>query len=156
MPSRSRTSCPRRGLSRCFLPGAVLALSVALPLAAVAQDSTAGPAQDSTADTAQRASPQIAHERLMQFARAHLAINEARDDFHSEVARVHDAEGRQRAREVVDARIASILEEQEMSREEYDDVILLISLDEPLRTRFEEALAEIEAGTERDPSEAHP
>jgi len=148
MTSRSRNRRPHPGLGWCFLALAVPALSAALPATSVAQDPTPGVAPDSSAD--------IARERLTQFARAHIAINEARDDFHSEVARVHDAEGRHRAREAVDARIASILAEQEMSRQEYDDFILRISVDEALRTRFEEALAEVEAGTERDRSQANP
>ena len=82
--------------------------------------------------------------RLVQFARAHRAINEARDEFHGEVARVHDEEGRARAREAVDERIAEILAEHEITREEYDEFILLISLDAELRTAFEEALAQLE------------
>lgn len=86
--------------------------------------------------------------RLVQFARAHLAIAEARDEFHGEVARVHDEEGRIRAREEVDVRIAEILEENEMTREEYDGFILSISLDGELRAAFEEALVQLQ----EDPS----
>lgn len=77
---------------------------------------------------------------LTRFARAHVAINEARDEFHGQVARVHDEEGRRRAREEVDARITAILEEEQIPREEYDAFILRISLDGELRARFEEIL----------------
>ena len=83
-------------------------------------------------------------ERMTQFAQAHIAINDARDEFHGAVARVHDPEGRIRAREEVEAAIEAILEEAEMTREEYDQITLLISLDGELRTMFEEVMVELE------------
>lgn len=107
---------------------ALLAVAAALPRAAQAQD-TAEP---------------VDRERLTQFATAHIAINEARDAFHGEVARVHDEEGRLRAREEVDARIQEILEANEMTQEEYDDFILRISFDGELRAAFEEIVAQLE------------
>ena len=79
-------------------------------------------------------------ERLTHFAQAHVLINEARDEFHGQVARVHDEEGRRRAREEVDARIGEILEEHQLTAEEYDAFILQISLDGELRATFEEVL----------------
>lgn len=99
-------------------------------------------------DTAAAATRQMDRDRITQFARAHLGINDARDEFHGAVARVHDEEGRLRAREEVEANIAAILEENEMTREEYDEFILLISLDGELRATFEEIIAELE-----DPSD---
>jgi len=93
---------------------------------------------------AQQTTESMDRERLTQFAAAHLAINEARDEFHGQVARVHDEEGRLRAREEVDARIEEILTEHEMTREEYDEFILLISLDGELRAAFEEIVAQME------------
>jgi hypothetical protein len=90
----------------------------------------------------------ITRERLTEFARAHLAINEIRDEFHGEVARVHDAEGRARAREQVEAKISAVLEEYVMTREEFDEITLRISLDGELRVMFDEILVEIaEEGT---------
>lgn len=94
-------------------------------------------------DTAQAATQALDRARVTQFARAHLGINEARDEFHGAVARVHDEEGRLRAREEVEAKIAAILEENEMTREEYDEFILLISLDGELRVMFDEVLTEL-------------
>lgn len=99
---------------------ALLVLGAVTPSAARAQDTT-------TVDEA----------RLTQFAQAHIAINEARDEFHGQVARVHDEEGRRRAREEVDAKIEEILEAHEMTQEEYDEFILLISLDGELRAAFD-------------------
>lgn len=91
---------------------------------------------------------EVTREELEHFARAHVAINEIRDEFHGEVARVHDAEGRQRAREQVEERISAVLEEHEMTRERFDELTLMISLDGDLRTTFDEILAEIaEEGT---------
>jgi vacuolar-type H+-ATPase subunit I/STV1 len=90
----------------------------------------------------------LTRERLTEFARAHLAINEVRDEFHGEVARVHDEEGRTRAREQVEEKIASILEEHELTREEFDEITLRISLDGELRAMFDEILVELaEEGT---------
>lgn len=90
----------------------------------------------------------LTRERLTEFARAHLAINEVRDEFHGEVARVHDEEGRTRAREQVEEKIASILEEHELTREEFDEITLRISLDGELRAMFDEILVKLaEEGT---------
>ena len=109
-------------------------------------------AQDTTTaarDTAVQDAPVTVDDALvLQMARVHTAIAEARDEFHGEVARVHDAEGRARAREEVDARIEEIFAEHEVTREEYDDFILRISLDGDLRTAFEEAMTRLE----EDPS----
>lgn len=81
---------------------------------------------------------------MLRFVRAHLEINNARDEFHGKLARVHDAEGRARAREEVEVRIKSVLEEQEMTRAVYDEIILRISLDGVMRTMFEETVAQLE------------
>ena len=86
-------------------------------------------------------------DRMTEFAWAHVAVNDARDEFHGAVARVHDPEGRLRAREEVEEAITTILEEAGMTREEYDQITLLISLDGELRTMFEEVMAELEEGT---------
>ena len=104
--------------------------------------SVATPRAVSAQDAAQEI--EITRESVTEFARAHLAINDARDEFHGQVARVHDAEGRARAREEVESKIDTILEEHEMTREVYDQITLMISLDGELRTMFEEIVAELE------------
>ena len=83
-------------------------------------------------------------ESITQYAIAHGEINDARDEFHGKVARVHDAEGRLRAREEVEAAIGTILEGHKMTREEYDEITLLISLDGEFRLIFEEIMLELE------------
>ena len=117
---------------------------LALGSAAVHGQDTTAAAQDSSVETA---TPAV-DDQLVRMARVHTAIAEARDEFHGEVARVHDAEGRARAREEVDARIEEIFAEHEVTREEYDDFILRISLDGELRAAFEEAMVQLE----EDPS----
>ena len=100
------------------------------------------------AQTTEGAPTEVTREQMEHFARAHVAINEIRDDFHGEVARVHDAEGRQRAREQVEERISAVLEEHELTRERFDELTLMISLDGDLRAMFDEILVELaEEGT---------
>lgn len=94
--------------------------------------------------TAQESPEVPTREQLREYTIAHLAINDARDDFHGKLARVHDAEGRLRAREEVEASIESILEEHELTRERYDEITLMISLDGALRTMFEEIVVELQ------------
>jgi len=114
----------------------LLALTLALA-AAAAPAAAQDPASDS-----------VSREELTRFARAHLAIADVRDEFHGEVARVHDEEGRLRAREQVEEKIAAVLEEHELTREQFDDFTLRISLDGELRALFEEILIELaEEGT---------
>lgn len=84
-----------------------------------------------------------ARESLTQFVRVHMALNEARDEFHGKVGRIHDENGRALARAELVAEAAQILEEQDMTREQYDEITLSISLDGKLRTLFEEIAAEL-------------
>ena len=86
-------------------------------------------------------------EQLMAFARAHVAINDARDAFHAEIGRTHEEQARQRARADFEARVAGILLEHDLTQEEYDRLILLVSLDGEIRAAFEAILAEL--GEER-------
>lgn len=113
---------------------------LALTLAAGSIGPTAAWAQDAPSSEA----IEVDREMMTRFVRAHLEINDARDEFHGKVARVHDAEGRARAREEVEARITSVLEAQEMTREQYDQVILMISLDGDMRAMFEEVVIELQ------------
>ena len=82
-------------------------------------------------------------ERLTQFARAHIAINNARDEFHGKVARVHDEQGRERARQEMEVQVGEILSATAMTREEYDEIVLIISIDGESRAMFDEILAEL-------------
>lgn len=83
-------------------------------------------------------------ETLTQFARVHVAINDARDEFHGKVGRLHDEEGRRRAREELEARLDQILTEQQMTQERYDQLLLAISLDGEARALFDQILVELQ------------
>ncbi|HAT36967.1 MAG TPA: hypothetical protein DCS75_00635 [Gemmatimonadetes bacterium] len=123
---------PRRTLLKTLILAAVAALSgVATPTPISAQDLEIAMNRD----------------QMTEFALVHVAVNDARDEFHGAVARVHDPEGRLRAREEVEEAITAILEEAGMTREEFDQITLLISLDGELRAMFEEVMAELEGGT---------
>lgn len=120
----------RRNAGRALFALTLAVAATGAPLPAFAQ------AAEATTD-------EVTREQMRHFAEAHVAINEIRDEFHGEVARVHDAEGRQRAREQVEERIAAVLEEHEMTRERFDELTLMISLDGDLRMMFDEILAEL-------------
>ena len=90
---------------------------------------------------AQEAPPD--RERLMQFATVHIAINNERDEFHGKVARMHEEQGRERARQEMDGQVGEILSAAAMTREEYDELILIISLDGDSRSMFDEILTEL-------------
>ena len=69
-------------------PRAMLRALVLTALTAVAGLAHANPI------AAQDLEIEMDRERMVEFARAHIAINDARDEFHGAVARVHDPEGR--------------------------------------------------------------
>jgi uncharacterized protein (DUF849 family) len=77
-------------------------------------------------------------EQLTRYARAHIAIGAARDEFHARIARIHDDVGLARAREDMDARIAQVLVENALTSEQYGVLTLLISQNEAVRAVFEE------------------
>ena len=83
-------------------------------------------------------------ERMTEFARAHLAINDARDEFHGKIGRLHDEQGRERARQELEEQIGDVLEASAMTREEYDQLILLISLNGEARALFDEIVRQLE------------
>lgn len=111
-----------RDLRRAMGRGIALALAVACGAA-----SSAG-AQEAPLD----------REQLTRYARAHIAIGAARDEFHARIARIHDDLGLARAREEMDARIAQILVENGLTSEQYGVLTLLISQNEAVRAVFEE------------------
>ncbi len=111
--------------------GAVLAV---MALLAVASPAPLSGQQDA---------PDPETERLTTFAKAHMAINDARDEFHGQIGRIHDEQGRRRARMELEEKIARTLMEHELTQEEYDQLILVISIDGEKRAAFEEILAQL-------------
>ena len=78
--------------------GAVLAVMALLAVASPAPRS------------GQQDAPDPETERLTTFAKAHMAINDARDEFHGQIGRIHDEQGRRRARMELEEKIARTLE----------------------------------------------
>lgn len=80
---------------------------------------------------------------LTVFARAHLAMNEARDEFHAAIAAAHEEQVIERAREAFEERVAEILDESGLMRARYDQLLVIVSSDELARSMFAEILAEL-------------
>jgi len=121
----------------CALVAATLG-ALARPMVLQAQDQPAAAAEAAPAES-------LTDERLTQYAGLHRAIAEARDEFHQAKARVHDAEARERLREQMDERLHGLYEEHGMTKEEFDRITFLVSIDNELRTRFEEIQASLNA-----------
>jgi len=90
--------------------------------------------------------PQVTTDRMTIFVQAHIVINEQRDDFHAELGRTHELQERERIRARFQERIQEILAEHEMSQLEYDEITLVISIDEEQRLIFERMLEELSSG----------
>jgi hypothetical protein len=109
--------------------------AVLLALVLLAGTSASGAAQ----------SQLLQRDELTRYARAHLAMGVARDEFHRRIAGIHDDLGLARAREEMNIRIAQILEENAMTSERYGEITLLISQDEAIRATFDEISAQLRA-----------
>ena len=118
------------GLGRAIASGAVLVLVLLGGIPA------AGSAQDAPLD----------REEITRFARAHIAMGAARDEFHAKLARIHDDEGVVRARQELDARVAQILADNALSSEQYGVITLVISQNEEVRAVFEQISKELGGG----------
>ena len=118
-------------LERAIVRGTflVLALVVGAPAHVRAQDA-----------------PPIDREQLTRFARAHIAMGVARDEFHGSLARIHDDEGLIRARQELDARTAEILVENALTSDQYGVITLVISSNEEVRATFEEISRQLSGG----------
>ena len=87
--------------------------------------------------------PEVSTERMTIFVQAHLAITELRDDFHAEIARTHEPQERDRMRANFQEGSAEILADKQMGQVEYDEITLVISIDEEQRSIFEQLLEEL-------------
>lgn len=87
----------------------------------------------------------LSDERLTEYATLHLAINEARDEFQASKASVHDREARERLREEMDERLHALYEEHGMTKEEYDGITFMVSIDNDVRSRLEEIITTLNA-----------
>lgn len=82
-------------------------------------------------------------QRLADFARAHVAINAARDAFHDRLGRVHDEQGRALAREELVRQVSEILSQASITQQEYTSLTLSVSLDPETRAAFEAMVVEL-------------
>ena len=87
--------------------------------------------------------PEVSTERMTIFVQAHIAITELRDDFHAEIARTHEPQERDRMRANFQEGSAEILADKQMGQVEYDEITLVISIDEEQRSIFEQLLEEL-------------
>ena len=90
--------------------------------------------------------PHVTTERMTVFVEAHIAISEQRDDFHAELGRTHELQERERIRARFQERTQEILADNEMTQLEYDEITLVISIDEEQRLIFERMLEELSSG----------
>lgn len=118
-------------------------LGTALLTASLAVSAPAAEVQAQAEQTAESTS--LTDERLTQYATLHLAINEARDEFQASKAAVHDYEARERLREEMDERLHGLYEEHGMTKEEYDGITFMVSIDNDVRSRLEEIIATLNA-----------
>jgi len=118
-------------------------LGMALFAASLAVVAHPAQVQAQAAQTAD--APTLTDERLTQYAKLHRAINEARDEFQAEKARVHDTDARERVRQAMDERLEALYTEHEMTKEEYDGITFLVSIDSEVRTRLEAILQSLSA-----------
>ena len=95
---------------------------------------------------AQQQAPTLDRAELMVFARAHVAMNEARDEFHAEIASTHEEQARERARAAFDEKVALIFSEHELAQEDYERIVLIVSLDAMVRELLEEIMVELAVG----------
>ena len=114
-------------------------MGVALLAATAATVSAPAPVQ------AQDAPPEITHETLALFVNVHHQITVIRDEYHGQLARIHDEQGRALVRAELDAKIAEVHEAEGMTPEDYDRITLVVSLDAELREAFEVLLAELDS-----------
>lgn len=118
-------------------------LGTALLTASLAVFAPAGEVEAQAEQTAESAT--LTDERLTQYATLHLAITEARDEFQAAKAAVHDREARERLREEMDERLHGLYEEHEMTKEEYDGITFMVSIDNDVRSRLEEIITTLNA-----------
>ena len=88
----------------------------------------------------QQTAPEIGEQRLLMFARIYTRRADAAKQFHEGLGRTYDDLGRARLREVLNQRIAQIFGDYDVTQEEYEGFILMISGDPTQREIFERIL----------------
>ena len=99
-----------------------------------------------TVDAQENPTPEIGQEALTELGIVHRAMMNARDDYFDGLGRTHDTLGRAQLLEAHEEEVAQILIDHEMTEEEYQRLIFVISSDQEQRQAFEAILAELESG----------
>ena len=125
----TRQSDPRRALLAAML---LLAVGgVVGPAALLGQQEPSLPIKD---------------ELLLEFAKVHVAVAEAREVFYRGLAQTHDEQGQARLRQSLTESLAAIMEEHEMTAETFEQLTAIVSADPEHRARFEKVLADLGVG----------
>ena len=88
----------------------------------------------------QQTALEIAEQRLRTFARIYLRMADAAKQFHEGLGRTYDDLGRARLREALNLQVARIFQDYDVTQEEYEGFILMISGDPTQREIFERLL----------------
>ena len=80
--------------------------------------------------------------KILDFAKLHAQLNSTRDEFFAKLGRTHDDQGKAALREELNKRITEILTAHNMTQQEYQRQIFVISSDAAQRAVFEAALKE--------------
>lgn len=80
--------------------------------------------------------------KILSFAKLHAQMNSTRDEFFAKLGRTHDDQAKATLREELNKRIAEILAAHNMTQQEYQRQIFVISSDAAQRAAFEQALKE--------------
>ena len=96
----------------------------------------------------EQAAMELTDERMTLFARVHMVVVEAREEFNQAIAVTHDDPGKAELRTEMDEKLTGIYQNNGMTQEEYELITLEISRDETHRETFERILTELAEGTD--------
>ena len=97
-------------------------------------------AMTSASTALQQTALEIAEQRIPTFARIYVRMAVAGKQFHEGLGRTYDDLGRERLREALNQRIARIFQDYDVTQEDYEGFILMISGDPTQREIFERIL----------------
>lgn len=112
---------------------------------AVLAANAAAPAERASAQSAQSAPAALSRDELRAFAQVYIAVSKARDsaDVEYSALRTKTPQLQAEIQERLQARIVAILRDAGMSNEEYRRRTYIVSVDDSVRTQFDDIVAEI-------------
>lgn len=93
--------------------------------------------------TAPAAAPQAVDPRLPDFVKLHAALDEARDEFNAEIAKLHETIPRNEYMETFDKYKAEILDQHGTTELAYNQMLFIVSSDPVQREAFQKLLEEL-------------